>query len=662
MYRSYYNLAEKPFKLTADPKFLWLGEKHKEALATLKYGVIDQKGFILVSGDVGTGKTTLINALLENIDENILVANIKDPALNLIDFLNFIAISFNISQKFTSKVDFIVYFSQFLKKVYSENKCVLLIIDEVHSLSKELLEHIRLLSNIELPDEKLINIFFVGQNEIHQTLALPECRAIRQRISLAYQIKPLSESETSEYIKHRLKIAGTEKVIFTESAVREIYHFSNGYPRLVNIICDLSLLAGYSQDLKKITPAVVLECSQEYNFINNTIEYTPLNSKEYYNPEFRFHYTNCPFSKNMAVEDSFFEKTKTQDMSSSQPAITRESSTLKQDTRYHNNESVITAAARQIRKKLFPRTSPVSFASRWQNTLLSWVTAVSLTGWLRRRQYFWVPAVFLTLIIIVLAGFYRKEAALKDRGQKPAVAEFNVVTTSAAKADSHIIPETPEKKMAKIPSELSQKTSPADSSKTLKPTPFELAKKSLDQRNFSQAVELFEQATAQNPTNAPAIKTYYSLALRKQAETILVKDPYTSKKLLVKAVEVNPKNAAAFFDLGKLHTKSKDYKKAIIAYQEAANLNYRSSDAYYNLGFIYASTRDYATAEKMFLRVVDLSPQYIDKVLFNLAVVQQKQGEKQQCIENLEKAIKINPNNQRAQQYLHRLKNDKVVS
>ncbi|MGA7142891.1 MAG: tetratricopeptide repeat protein [Desulfobacterales bacterium] len=662
MYRSYYNLAEKPFKLTADPKFLWLGEKHKEALATLKYGVIDQKGFILVSGDVGTGKTTLINALLENIDENILVANIKDPALNLIDFLNFIAISFNISQKFTSKVDFIVYFSQFLKKVYSENKCVLLIIDEVHSLSKELLEHIRLLSNIELPDEKLINIFFVGQNEIHQTLALPECRAIRQRISLAYQIKPLSESETSEYIKHRLKIAGTEKVIFTESAVREIYHFSNGYPRLVNIICDLSLLAGYSQDLKKITPAVVLECSQEYNFINNTIEYTPLNSKEYYNPEFRFHYTNCPFSKNMAVEDSSFEKTKTQDMSSSQPAITRESSTLKQDTRYHNNESVITAAAKQIRKKLFPRTSPVSFASRWQNTLLSWVTAVPLTGWLRKRQYFWMPAAFLTLIIIVSAGFFQKEAALKDRGQKPAVAEFNVVTTPAVKADSHIIPETPEKKMAKIPSELSQKTSPADSSKTLKPTPFELAKKSLDQRNFSQAVELFEQATAQNPTNAPAIKTYYSLALRKQAETILVKDPYTSKKLLVKAVEVNPKNAAAFFDLGKLHTKSKDYKKAIIAYQEAANLNYRSSDAYYNLGFIYASTRDYATAEKMFLRVVDLSPQYIDKVLFNLAVVQQKQGEKQQCIENLEKAIKINPNNQRAQQYLHRLKNDKVVS
>jgi type II secretory pathway predicted ATPase ExeA/tetratricopeptide (TPR) repeat protein len=662
MYRSYYNLAEKPFKLTADPKFLWLGEKHKEALATLKYGVIDQKGFILVSGDVGTGKTTLINALLESIDENILVANIKDPALNLIDFLNFIAISFDIPQKFTNKVDFIVYFSQFLKKAYSEDKCVLLIIDEVHSLSKELLEHIRLLSNIELPEEKLINIFFVGQNEIHQTLALPECRAIRQRISLAYQIKPLSESETCEYIKHRLKIAGTEKHIFTEGAVREIYHFSNGYPRLVNIICDLSLLTGYSQDLKKITPAVVLECSQEYNFINNTIENTPLNSKQQHHPEFRLPYIKCPFKEVREVEDTFSGKTETQVMSSSQPAIIRESSNLKQETRYHDNESVIAAAAKQIRKKLFPRTGPVSFASRWQKTLLSRATAVPFTGWLRKRWFFWVPAAFLTLIIIVFAGFSQKEDALKDRGQKPADSEFNLVTTSAVKADSHIILETPEKKIAKIPSGQSQKTSPTDASKTLKPTTFELAKKSLDHRDFSRAVELFEQAMAQNPTNAPAIKTYYSEALREQAETVLVKDPYTSKKLLVKAVEADPKNAGAFFDLGKLHTKSKDYKKAIIAYQEAANLNYRSSDAYYNLGFIYATTKEFAVAEKMFLRVVDLKPQYLDKVLFNLAVVQQKQGKKRQCIESLEKAMKINPDNQRARQYLQRLKNDKGMS
>ena len=270
MYRSHYSLIKKPFQLSTDPKFLWLGEKHKEALATLKYGVIDQKGFLLVSGDVGTGKTTLINALLESIEEDTLVANITDPALDLIEFFNFVALSFNIPEKFDSKIDFIVYFSQFLKKVYSENRSVLLIIDEVHSLSKEVLEHIRLLSNIELPEEKLINIFFVGQNEIHQTLALPECRALRQRISLVYQIEPLSENETLAYIKHRLKVAGTEKNIFTQNAVQEIYHFSKGYPRLINTICDHALLTGYARNFKKITPDVIQECAQQFNSIGET--------------------------------------------------------------------------------------------------------------------------------------------------------------------------------------------------------------------------------------------------------------------------------------------------------------------------------------------------------------------------------------------------------
>ncbi|MGD2029027.1 MAG: AAA family ATPase, partial [Desulfobacterales bacterium] len=261
MYLSHYNLIQKPFQITTDPKFLWLGDKHKEALATLKYGVVDQKGFLLVTGDVGTGKTTLIHALLENLEKDILVVYITNPALDLIEFFNFIAISFNIPKKFENKVDFIVYFSRFLKKVYSENKNVLLIIDEAHNLSKDLLENIRLLSNIELPEQKLINIFFIGQNEINQTLASHECRALRQRIMLTYQIQPLSEIETFEYIKHRLKIAGTEKKLFNRRAIQKIYGFSNGYPRLINKICDHSLLTGYVRDLKKISPSIIEECS-----------------------------------------------------------------------------------------------------------------------------------------------------------------------------------------------------------------------------------------------------------------------------------------------------------------------------------------------------------------------------------------------------------------
>ena len=696
MYRSHYNLAEKPFQLTTDPKFLWLGEKHKEALATLKYGVIEQKGFLLVTGDVGTGKTTLINALLETIDETTLVANIKDPALNLLDFFNLIAISFDISQKFENKLDFIVYFSQFLKKMYSNNRSVLLIIDEVHSLSQELLEHIRLLSNIELPEQKLLNIFLVGQNEINQTLGLHQFRAIRQRISLAYQIQPLSERETSEYIKHRLKVAGTEKEIFTQGAVWEIYRFSNGYPRLINIICDLSLLTGYSRDLKEITPAIVWECSQEYSFINKIVEKTASNSTAQNHPGSRLQNMDGPFSEYMAETATASEKTATQDMSSPQPAFTRESSNLTQKARARDAKNVIETEGKEIRKKPTFLNSTASFASRlqknffsrmdlsalairlrdsmfsnadrvsfpaWmQKSLLSWTAVASYTERSRKRLLFWALALSLALFIISFMWFSQIEGTLKDHQKTSAISALDAPTTSAVQTDLPVTAGIPDKNTDKILPNQSQKLTSASPSKTVQPSAFELALKALAQKKFSRAIELFDQAMAQHPTNGPTIKYYYSKALREEANTILSKDPYTSKKLLVKAIEVDPNNAGAFFDLGKLHTKFKDYKKAIIAYQEAANLNYRSPDAFYNLGFIYASTKDYASAEKMFIRVVDLKPEYLDKVLFNLAVVQQKQGKNELCIENLEKALRINPNNQRAQKYLHQLKNDKGVS
>ena len=192
MYTSYYKLIEKPFQISPDPSFLWFGEKHKEALAILKYGVMDEKGFLLLTGDAGIGKTTLINALIESLDDDTLVASITDPDLDLMGFLNLISVSFGVSQKFDKKADFIVSFKDFLKKTYFDNKRALLIIDEAHRISKELLEPSRLISNIELPEKKLINIFFVGQNELNQRLLSHDCHALRQRITLHYQIQPFS--------------------------------------------------------------------------------------------------------------------------------------------------------------------------------------------------------------------------------------------------------------------------------------------------------------------------------------------------------------------------------------------------------------------------------------------------------------------------------------
>ena len=701
MYKSYYNLTKKPFQLTTDPKFLWLGEKHKEALATLKYGVIDQKGFLLVSGDVGTGKTTLINALLESIEEDTLVANVTDPALNLIEFFNFVALSFNIPKKFDSKIDFIVYFSKFLKKVYSENKNVLLIIDEVHRLSKEVLEHIRLLSNIELPEEKLINIFFVGQNEIHQTLALPECRALRQRISLVYQIEPLSEDETLAYIKHRLKIAGTDKSIFTIDAVREIYHFSKGYPRLINTICDHALLTGYVRDFKKITPDFITECAQQFNSIGETRINFQSTSHEQPYTECRSHSVTCPFLKDSIEEMASSENTnaqifilpqsgntqkyvntqeEAQVFTLPQTENTQQHINAQEETQNNTTDGSKVSISTSLRKRKFSWTPVASFATRMrkklaslvsaslpfikrmQKRLASLVSAISLPALFRKKRFFWASVVALVLMILVITGLYQKALTTKYHTPKSTPLALKTTASTSEKRDDHLTYQIAKINKAEITPVHQIKLPSPQETKISKPDIFEQAKTALHNKNFKQAIELFEQVIAQNPTNATAIKWYYSKALQGQAKSELITNPDAAEALLSTAIEVDPGNAEAHFDLGRLYTKSKNYPKAIIAYQKAANLNHRSPDAFYNLGFIYAATKDYANAEKMFFHVVDLKPPYLDKVLFNLAVVQQEQGKNQQCIENLEKAIKNNPKNQRAQQYLNQLKNYKEVS
>ena len=263
MYETYYNLKAMPFQITTDPRFLWLGEKHAEALATLKYGILENKGFLLLTGDVGTGKTALINRLVKMIDVAAIVAKVPDPGLSSLDFFNFLAVEFKMNQKFDSKGAFLIQLKNFLYKAYANRKRVLLIIDEAQRLNHELLEQVRLLSNIELQNRKLINIFFVGQTEFGALLMEDRNRAVRQRITVSYHIEPLNEAESGEYIRHRLKVAGATREIFSKDAVREIFSFSNGYPRLINIICDHALLTGYASGLKSIDKKVIKECERE---------------------------------------------------------------------------------------------------------------------------------------------------------------------------------------------------------------------------------------------------------------------------------------------------------------------------------------------------------------------------------------------------------------
>jgi len=271
MYLEHYGLKLKPFNISPDPQFLWLGERHREALATLKYGIQENKGFLLLTGDVGTGKTVLINSLIKQIDVKVIVATIPDPGLGLIDFYNILADEFKMGRVFTQKGDFLIHFKKFLIKAYGDQKTVLLIIDEAQRLEHELLDEVRVLSNIDFRGSKLINIFLVGQSELREMLLEERNRPFRQRIAVNYNIEPLNEKETAAFIEHRLKVAGATRRFFTADAMREVHAFSNGFPRLINVMCDHALMSGYSAGLTMIDGGIIKSCAKELQISVNRV-------------------------------------------------------------------------------------------------------------------------------------------------------------------------------------------------------------------------------------------------------------------------------------------------------------------------------------------------------------------------------------------------------
>ncbi len=266
MYEAFYGLNKKPFQITTDPSFLWMGKKHREALSTLKYGVMANKGFLLLTGDVGTGKTTLINRLVEDIDGKAYTAKIPDPGLSKYDFYRMVSRYFRLPIEVRTKSDFLEPFSRFLNDAHEEKKSVLLLIDEAQRLKHDLMEEIRLLSNLERQDAKLLNIFFVGQNEFNSILLQPENRALMRRITITYNIDPLDQPETSAYIRHRLKTAGAGYEIFSSAAMEEVYNFSSGFPRQINIICDLAMFFASQVARRTISRKIVSQCRERISF------------------------------------------------------------------------------------------------------------------------------------------------------------------------------------------------------------------------------------------------------------------------------------------------------------------------------------------------------------------------------------------------------------
>jgi general secretion pathway protein A len=266
MYLPFFGLSEKPFAITPDPRYLYLSERHAEALAHLLYGITEAGGFIQLTGEVGTGKTTVIRSLLAQIPKNAEIALILNPKMTAPEFLLTICEELGIgvpNGAQDSLKDLVDILSQYLLKAHSSGKRIVLVVDEAQNLAPDVLEQVRLLTNLETNTQKLLQIILIGQPELRELLGRQELRQLAQRITGRYHLDPLSADETTAYVLHRLRVAGATTDIFTPYALSEVYRLSGGVPRVINVICDRALLGAYTQDRHSIAANLVRHSASE---------------------------------------------------------------------------------------------------------------------------------------------------------------------------------------------------------------------------------------------------------------------------------------------------------------------------------------------------------------------------------------------------------------
>ena len=264
MYEAYYGFTEKPFNLTPDPKYLYQSRRHTEAAAHLEYGRRERGGFIVITGEVGTGKTTLARYFLGRLPEGTATAVVLYPALTAAELLQTILDDLHAPREGTSLKELVDALHRFLLKARAEGQDVVLLIDEAQDLAPEVLEQIRLISNLETDTDKLIQIVLIGQSELAEMLGRRELRQLAQRVTARYHLAPLSRRETDDYVRHRLAVAGgAGKVTLTPRALAAVHGLSSGIPRLINLICDRALLAGYVRGTRVIEAAMVRQAATE---------------------------------------------------------------------------------------------------------------------------------------------------------------------------------------------------------------------------------------------------------------------------------------------------------------------------------------------------------------------------------------------------------------
>ena len=271
VYAEFFGLNEAPFNITPDPKFLFASTCHQEGLAQLKYGIEARRGFIVLTGEVGTGKTTLLQALLRQLASETKTALIFSAIENSLDLLRYICEEFRLVEpvdKAKNAHDYIALLNSFLLQEYRHGHNAALILDEAQNLSTEVLESVRLLSNFETTKDKLLQILLVGQPELNNRLNTPQLRQLRQRIALRHRLRALTLEECDRYIKSRLQCAGTSSMVFSRQAVEAIYHLSTGIPRLINVMCDNSMISAYALERRSVDVRLIDEVAEDLSLQN----------------------------------------------------------------------------------------------------------------------------------------------------------------------------------------------------------------------------------------------------------------------------------------------------------------------------------------------------------------------------------------------------------
>ena len=268
MYKTFYSLRRNPFEITPNPFFLFLTKGHTEALATLYYGISRHKGFVVMTGEVGTGKTLLVRSVLQLLKHsNVAYAYVFNSRLSSLEFLQYVAEDFGLAALGKTKNEVLLDLNKYLIARHEKKLTTVLVVDEAHHLSEEVLEEIRLLTNLETTQEKLLQILLVGQPELDEKLDSFDLRQLKQRIAVRSQLEPLDLQETTNYIQRRLQLAGANSStgdLFPEETIAEVYRHSRGIPRVINTLCENALIGAYARQLRSVPPGIIDEVTADF--------------------------------------------------------------------------------------------------------------------------------------------------------------------------------------------------------------------------------------------------------------------------------------------------------------------------------------------------------------------------------------------------------------